>query len=164
MELLKHQISALEFIRLRLQNNLGCFLGDPAGCGKTLPALLAARDFTPSGSLCLFVTIASAKYQLESEVKRFNVPFTPFVLNGSKSTRLNAIRGFKDSGADLTPDLLKHDLLIINYEQILTHVQELSELPISMIVADECMRLSNSKNKTWKLLYALANFTKARIG
>jgi len=153
MELLEHQKTALEFISSRLERGVGCLHSDPAGTGKTLPALLSARKFTPDGKICLWVTLASLKEQLENEIVKFSVPFKPLVLKGTKTKRLNAIRDAQKGGVDI---------VVVNYEQILLHGKELSTLPIAVIVTDECSRLGNIKNKTYKYLVTIAKYTKAK--
>lgn len=158
MNILHHQKSALIFLEENLNRNIGCLLGDSAGTGKTLPALLASRANTPAGSVCLWVTLASAKFQIETEISRFHIDFTPIVLPAGKTARLNALQGLQSMQAESKPVLL-----VINYEQILTNSKDLSKLTISVIVADECTRLGNEKNKTYKLLYALARLRRAKL-
>ena len=150
LNLLPHQKTALEFFNSRLNNNVNVLLADSAGTGKSLPALLAARKFTPNGKICLWVTLASLKLQLENEIIKFGIDFKPLVLSGTKAKRESALSAFKG------------DLLVVNYEQILLHPKEFSEMPISVIVADECIRLGNMKNKTYKYLTGIANITKAK--
>src|SRR3990167_10737606 len=113
MILMPHQLTALDFLIKGFEKNINRAHLDSAGTGKTLPVLLAARKFTPVGKICLYVTLASLKYQLENEVKRFNVDFTPIVVNGTKTERLNVI-----SEARRRRDDTKPVLLIINYEQV----------------------------------------------
>lgn len=150
IKLLPHQITALEFLNSCLDKGVGCLEADSAGTGKTLPALLSARAHTPPGRVCLWVTLASLKLQLENEITKFGIEFSPLVLKGTKMNRLNALSAFKG------------DLLVVNYEQILLHPKEFSEIPISVIVTDECTRLGNMKNKTYKYLTGIANITKAK--
>lgn len=153
MELLLPQKQALNFLDSLLSRDLGVLHSDPAGCGKTLPVLLLARKYTPENKLCLWVTLASLKLQLESEIEKFSVPFKPLVLNGGKTKRLNDLSRLKIGGVDI---------LVVNYEQVLSHWKELEQLPISIIVTDECTRLGNIKNKTYKALNYLAKKLKAR--
>lgn len=153
MELLEHQKTALDFLNSRLHKNIGCLHSDSAGTGKTLPALLLARKYTPENKLCLWVTLASLKLQLESEISKFSIPFKPLVLNGTKTKRLNAFRGLK---------IGECDILVVNYEQVLGHWKELEQLPISIIVTDECTRLGNIKNKTYKAINYLAKKLQAK--
>lgn len=156
MTLLPHQPSAYKFLSDGLKNSIGRCHGDPAGTGKTLPALMCAYKYTPIGKICLYVTLASAKYQVEEEMRKFSILFLSSILNGNKTARSKLLRELKDNRHYTAPDLL-----IINYEQILIHWKELSELPVAVIVADECSRLTNHKNKTWKYLYHIAEKTKA---
>ena len=152
-ELLPHQLTALEFINSRLDKGVSVLESDPAGCGKTLPALYAARSHTPAGKLCLWVTLASLKQQLENEIIKFGVDFKPIILNGKKSDRLTALGRAQKGQADM---------LVVNYEELLSdqELQLIAALPISIIVADECMRLTNQKNKTYKNILKLANYKK----
>lgn len=157
MNLLPHQQVSLDFLNTKLNNNVGALLGDSAGTGKTLPALLSAREHTPANGLTLWTTLASAKLQLLTEVEKFNVGFKPIVLSGTKTERLNDIRAALKACDDTKPVLL-----IINYEQLLAHAGDFFELPIKVIVADECTRLGNQKNKTYKKLFWLAKVKAAK--
>lgn len=151
MELLPHQKTALDIINSRLSQGVGFLESDPAGTGKTLPGLLAARQATPSGAICLWITLASLKQQLENEIIKFSIPFKPLLLSGTKTARLNQLRAAQAG---------QFDLLVVNYEQLLsdTELKIFAALPISIMVCDECMRLGNQKNKTYKNILKLANY------
>jgi SNF2 family DNA or RNA helicase len=154
MELLEHQKKGIEIITQAFNKGHGFFLGDSAGTGKTLQALIPARKFTFTGSICLWITLASAKLQLPEEIERFSLEFKPLVLIGSKTERLNDLRRVQHGEVDL---------LVINYEQLLSHAEDLAKLPISVIICDEATRLGNQKNKSYKKLFSLARYTKAKL-
>jgi len=157
MELLSHQKSAIEFMNSVLSKNDGVFYGDAPGCGKTWPSLIVARKHIQPNTICLWVTLASLKYQLESEIKKFDVDFTPIVLNGTKAERKTTLQGLSKHRTDSKPVIL-----ICNYEIILSDARDIVDLPISVIVTDEARRMCNHKNRTYKLLYSIANHTKAK--
>ena len=127
MELLPHQKTALEFINSRLDKGVGVLHGDPAGSGKTLPALLAcARAKTP-GSVILWITLATIKEQLVVDgIKKFNIPLVYFLLTGTKAKRLNALQALLQAPPDI---------IIVNYEQILSEeeLRIIAGLNISII-------------------------------
>lgn len=152
MQLLRHQKTALDFI---LSSKRGCALCDSAGTGKTLPALLAAEKLTRQGQVCLWITLNSLKYQLKGEIERFKIALEPFILTGTAHNRQKILSSLPiSSGA----------ILIMNYEQVLNNPDMLKilQFPISVIITDECTRMLNSRNKTYKRIYKLAQMTGAR--
>jgi SNF2 family DNA or RNA helicase len=158
MQLLPHQKTALEFINSRLDKGVGVLHGDPAGSGKTLPALLAcARAKTP-GSIILWITLATIKEQLVVDgINKFNIPLRPFTLTGTKTKRLNDLYAIKNQPSDV-------DIIILNYEQCLPEeeIKILAGMDISIICCDESVRMGNIKNKTYKQILKLANYKKCK--
>lgn len=157
MELLEHQKSGIDFLINKLKININPLIADSPGTGKTLQGLLAAREFTPIGKVCLWITLASAKQQLANEISHFGIDFTPIVLSGSKKERLNDLGRIKKYLDDPKPVLL-----ITNYEQSLRHVEDFFELPISVVVCDEATRLGNQRNISYKKISWLAKVKNAK--
>jgi SNF2 family DNA or RNA helicase len=155
-KLLAHQKTALEFINSRLDKGVGVLHGDPAGSGKTLPALLACARANKPGQVILWITLATIKEQLvEDGIKKFDIPLVYFLLTGTKSKRLNALQALLQAPPDI---------IIVNYEQILSEdeLRIIASLNISIICCDESVRMGNIKNKTYKQILKLANYKKCK--
>ena len=156
LNLLPHQLTALEFINSRLDKGVGVLHGDPAGSGKTLPALLACARAKAPGSVILWITLATIKEQLvEDGIYKFDIPLRTFVLTGTKTKRLNDLRALPNCTADI---------IIVNYEQLLSseELNIIAGMDISIICCDESVRLGNIKNKTYKQILKLANYKKCK--
>ena len=159
LNLLPHQTTGINFLVNKLNNGINPVLFDSAGTGKTLQGLNVAREFTPIGKICLWVTLASLKNQLENEVIKFGIDFTPIVLNGTKVKRNLTLQAAQNALNGSKPVLL-----IINYEELLClpDLSFMATLPITIIIADECTKLCNQKNRTYKNLKKLADYVKAK--
>lgn len=114
-------------------------LGDQPGLGKTIQAIAMCQMLKPQR--VLFLTFASLKFQFEGELKKFWPEATCTVINGTKKQRTDQWKAntvFK----------------VANYELLLRDLPEMVQ-SWDIIIADECTRLSNHRNKQWKALNQL---------
>lgn len=128
-------------------------LGDQAGTGKT-PQMI---ELTKTYNKVLVLTMASLKFQMEAEIKKWLPNATTQVINGSPSQRkyLWGVSLVFDS-----KNWVKHygdniQYYIANYELLLKDLPQMQSIPWDYIVCDECTRLSNHTNKQWKALRLL---------
>lgn len=139
VELYPHQIEGISFLTRR-QNWL---LADEMGLGKTLEALIvAAYDADRKPTRICVVATASLKYNWVAEIQKFTT-FTYTVLEGSPDKRSKQIVNF-DS-----------DILIINYEQVKAHLDELNALDFQIVMMDEAHYIKNPQSKRTKVTLKL---------
>lgn len=134
-----HQIEGISFLSRR-QNWL---LADEMGLGKTLEALIvAAYDADRKPTRICVVATASLKYNWAAEIKKFTT-FTYTVLEGSPTKRAKLLAGFDA------------DVLIINYEQIKRHLDDLNALDFQIVMMDEAHYIKNPTSKRTKVTLKL---------
>lgn len=114
-------------------------LADDMGLGKTLQALtVAAIDFERGwATRVLTVTPASLKWNWLDEINEFT-NFTAMVLDGTPRQRSQQIAEFM---------LTRVDILIVNYEQVAAHLEELNAVGFDIVIFDEAHYLKNRSSK-----------------
>lgn len=153
--LLPHQQLALQWMQ---QRHFG-LLAYSVGTGKTLPALHAALQASTHYNLpSIYITLASLRLQTLQELQT-HIP--------SQFHRAIIIQGTPQERATLYKHhITPHTLLIMSYETTLSDIDILtdnnSNPQFAAIIADECTRLSNPKNKQSKALQKLTTRSKHR--
>lgn len=114
-------------------------LADEPGLGKTLQALtIAAIDFELNiARRVLVVCPASLKYNWAEECDKYT-RFQYIILEGSPDERKSLIRLF---------EVMELQILIVNYEQVRTHLKDLNALDFDIIIYDEAHYIKNHKSK-----------------
>lgn len=120
-------------------------LADDMGLGKTLQALtVAAIDFQMGyASKVLVVTLASCKWNWLDDIEKHTL-FRAEVLDGSPAKRANQLADFKSH------------ILIVNYEQVVAHVEDFNAMGFDIVVFDEAHAIKSHKSARTKACQALA--------
>lgn len=123
-------------------------LADEMGLGKTLQALtVAAIDFEQGWARrVLIVTPASLKDNWAEEIEQFT-NFDAVVLTGGPKTRSKRIREFNRQDS--------HHVLIVNYEQVKPHLQELNACNFDIVMYDEAHYIKSPKSQRSKAAHGL---------
>jgi SNF2 family DNA or RNA helicase len=130
-----HQVEGI-----RHMARLGSFiLADDMGLGKTIQALtVAAIDFERGWcTRVLVVTMASLKYNVVDDIEKMT-HFTYTVLEGTPAKRAQQLKEFDK------------DILIINYEQVKPHLDELNRMGFQIVIFDEAHAMKNNKSHRTK--------------
>lgn len=140
VELYPHQLEAVGY-GLATSSLL---IADDMGLGKTLEALtIAAVDFQRGmAEKVLVVCPASLKFNWAEEIRRLT-NFTCRVLDGNPAQRTTQISSFDAN------------ILIVNYEQVVLHLDELNEVGFDIVVFDEAHYIKNSRSKRTKACHRL---------
>jgi SNF2 family DNA or RNA helicase len=150
----RHQVEGI-----RKMCRLGSFLlADDMGLGKSLQALtVAAVDFERGfARRVLIVCPASLKWNWYEEACGpdpilGDAPKTYFkmmVLEGDPATRKSMLFDFGNLG---------YEVLVMNYEQVRVHVEDIQRLKFDIIIWDEAHYLKNPKSKRTKASLELLN-------
>lgn len=134
----QHQADGVR-IMAKMTNAL---LADDMGLGKSLQALtVAAVDFEWGvASRVLVVCPSTLKWNWELEIYE-HTNFTCMLLDGTVKKRERMLAEFAESDIDI---------LIVNYEQVTSHLKELNQLKFHVIIYDEAHYLKNPKAKRTK--------------
>ena len=138
-----HQIRGIRDLAKR-----GSFLlADEMGLGKTLQALtVAAIDFERGwANRVIAVTPASLKWNWKAEIQEFT-KFSCYVLDGTPRQRTAQLEEFVDQ---------KIDILIVNYEQVVAHLDHLNKIGFDIAIFDEAHYLKGHKTKRTKACHQL---------
>lgn len=139
VKLYPHQVEGVSFLARR-QNWL---LADEMGLGKTLIALIvAAQDADRKSTRICVVATASLKYNWVAEIEQFTT-FRYLVLEGAPNKRAKQLASFDA------------DILIINYEQIKAHLDELNAMDFNIVIFDEAHYIKNATSKRTKFALKL---------
>jgi SNF2 family DNA or RNA helicase len=133
-----HQIEGIRDLARR-----GSFLlADEMGLGKTLQAYtVAAIDFERNwAKRVLVVCPASLKGNWDDERKQFT-NFSGIVLQGTKSEREKQLQEFA---------VMDWEVLIVNYEQVVIHLEQLNTLHFDIVIFDEAHYLKSYKSARTK--------------
>lgn len=145
IEYYKHQIDAVrEMVR-----RSGTLLADEMGLGKSLTASTVAACAFQTGEInrVLIVTPASLKGNWFDELQEFtNFKMTIVPSGVSKAKRSEIISSF---------DVKKSNGLIVNYEQVIAHVDELNAIGFDFIIYDEAHYMKNRKSARTKACFRL---------
>ena len=128
-------------------------LADDMGLGKSLQALtiygmrlwMQQKKGKPLGHM-LVVCPVSLKYNWLDEIEKFT-GYQGIVLEGTPTKRRKQIEEYAALPAP--------KVLIVNYEQVISHLKELNDLEFDMVAADEAHYLKNHKSKRTKAYRAL---------
>jgi SNF2 family DNA or RNA helicase len=144
VEFYPHQVEGVR--QLARMNNF--LLADEMGLGKSLQALtVIAIDFQLGhAKKFLVVSPASLKGNWLEEIVR-HTSFKPVVLDGSPAKRSAVIADFADD---------EYDCLIINYEQVRPHLQELNSIGFDAIIYDEAHYIKNPRAQRTKATQGLS--------
>lgn len=112
------------------------------GLGKTPMTIAAIEDLQPK--LTLVLCLASLKYQWQKEILKFSDK-SPLVIDGTPSVRKK-----------LFEQVLEHDYIIMNYEQVVNDWEAIKNLPFDAIVCDEATAIKGFRAKRAKRVKDLA--------
>lgn len=132
MELFEHQVSGVEF----LVNKRRACSWDDMGLGKTPQAIIALKEL--KSNCVLIVCPSSIKKNWAREIERWNPGKRIVTLDGMRAKRLWTLHE-----ASKKPP----HYLIMNYEQLQLHLDELLHLPFNGMIFDEAHKLKNRKAK-----------------
>lgn len=123
----------------RMRNFL---LADEMGLGKSLQALtVAAIDYELGmAKRVLVIAPATLKWNWEDEIVKFT-NFTYLVLDGTPDDRLDQLEFY---------EVTELDILIVNYEQVTAHLEDLNKLRFDIIIYDEAHAIKNYRAKRTK--------------
>lgn len=130
MKLYPYQLEGIRFLKDR-----SCvLLADDTGVGKTIQAIKACQELR---TRTLVVCPNSLKYQWVDEIAKWtNLSY--LVINGKTDY------GSSDA-----------EFYIINYERVLSELDQINALPFDCIILDEAQRIRNPRAKTTKLVKKL---------
>lgn len=117
-------------------------LADEMGLGKSLQALtVAAIDFElGAAKRVLVVCPASLKWNWQDEIEK-HTSFTSMILNGTPKERDQQLNEFISTECQF---------LIVNYEQIKTHLSDLNRMGFNIAIYDEAHYIKNQKSERTK--------------
>lgn len=120
---------------------------NPMGLGKSLEALtLAAIDFERGWARkVLVICPATLKWNWATECDK-HTNFSYVVLDGEPDKRVEQIKAFYEGDVDI---------LIVNYEQVVTHLNDLNFVAFDIIIYDEAHYIKSYKSKRTKACLAL---------
>lgn len=133
-----HQLEGIRTLA-RMSSFMLC---DEMGLGKSLQALtVAAIDFERGwANRILIVCPASLKWNWQDECEK-HTHFSSAILDGTKPQRKKQMELF---------DFMNLDVLIVNYEQVVAHLEDLNKLQFDIIIYDEAHYIKNYKSKRTK--------------
>lgn len=133
-----HQLEGIRTLA-RMSSFLLC---DEMGLGKSLQALtVAAIDFERGwAKRILIVCPASLKWNWQDECEK-HTNFSSVILDGTKQQRKKQMELF---------DFMNVDVMIVNYEQVVAHLEDLNKLQFNIIIYDEAHYIKNQKSKRTK--------------
>jgi len=134
IKLYNHQVEGIR----DLMHRSSFLLGDQPGLGKTLTALtVAAIDFDMGwAKRVLIITPATLKGNWAAEVAKFTT-FSALTLDGTPAKRRKQLQQFAKDGTEV---------LIINYELVAKHIDDLQALGFDIAIADEAHAIKNYKS------------------
>jgi SNF2 family DNA or RNA helicase len=160
VEYYDHQIEGIRKMA-RMQNFL---LADDMGLGKSLQALTVAAIDVIRGwcSKILIVAPVSLKGNWSDEIEKFTT--FPYIVFGEERTVTNGVVKVKKLGpVERHKQLLQYDemagpkILIINYEQVQPHLQDLNKLGFDITIFDEAHYMKNYKSQRTKACLKLSS-------
>lgn len=113
-----------------MKKSVRTIVGDDMGLGKTLESIAAAEE--TGCKRVLVITLNSIKFNWESEIIKWGTGYVT-VVNGDKKQRDKQLSLYKQYGK----------YLIINYEGVRIHQEELTAIEWDAIIVDEAHRLKN---------------------
>lgn len=139
-----HQVAGIDW----LWNRKSFLLADLPGLGKTIQSLAVCaihakmtKDVTGRESSFLVVCPASLKFNWADEIDKFT-RVTSHMVDGSPAKRRKQIDEFyRDAGTKI---------LIMGYETVVSHINELSKYDFDAVIADEAHYLKGPDTKRTK--------------
>lgn len=139
-----------------LKNKKGAILGDEMGLGKTIQALFTFGMHIWSSvkkdpnKRCLMVAVvpASLRMNWQEEIEKFT-KLEHCVVTGS-----NTLERFKQVEAFKKID--NHKILVINYEVLGNHIQQINSMGVDFIVADEAHVIKNRETNAYRNISQIA--------
>lgn len=139
-----HQIEGVR----KLHKMQSFLLADEMRLGKSLQALtVAAIDFQAGvASRVLIVSPASVKWNwAENEIER-HTNFSCLVLDGTKLQRMKQLARYVEE---------RIDILIVNYEQVKSHLEDLNDIGFDIAILDEAHYIKGHKSARTKACQSL---------
>lgn len=138
-----------------LKDKRGAILGDEMGLGKTIQALFtfgvriwASVKKNPE-KRCIMVAVVPASLRMNwaDEIVKFTkLPYC--VATGNMIDRFKQIEEFKK--------IDNHKILVLNYEALGDHIQQLNSMTIDYLVADEAHVIKNKETNAYKNISQIA--------
>jgi SNF2 family DNA or RNA helicase len=133
-QLYDYQRRGLSFLRLILQQEIGCILGDEMGLGKTLQVLALMLDIKhQSKGPCLVICPKSLIINWEREATKFTPSLTTLLHQGKRSA--------------LPGELRRHDVVITTYDTLVSDQLLFNAIKWHLVVVDEAQAIKNPKSK-----------------
>lgn len=131
---------------------LSFLLADEMGLGKSLQAMTVFAIDVEAGkaNTCCTVCPATLKGNWAEEYERFT-KFRVMVLQGTPKQRSKQLETFAASQDGENP----YHVLIVNYEQVEKHLDELNAIGFDFVIADEAHNLKNPKAKRTKAFHGI---------
>ena len=132
-----------------LKNKKGAILGDEMGLGKTIQALFtfgmhiwsSVKKDPETRCIMLAVVPASLRMNWQDEIEKFT-KLDYCVATGDLLQRFKQIEAFKK--------IDNHKILVINYEALGDHIQQINSMNIDFIVADEAHVIKNRETNAYR--------------
>lgn len=133
-----------------LKNKKGAILGDEMGLGKTIQALftfgmhvwMTVKKNPEARCTMVAVVPASLRMNWQDEIEKFTY-FDYCVATGS-----NAVERFKQ--IERFKKIDNHKILVINYEILGDHLQQINSMNVDLLVADEAHVMKNRETNAYK--------------
>ena len=146
----RHQVEGIDW----MWDKRSFLLADDPGLGKTIQSLVVCaihakltKDTTGSDSAFLIVCPSSLKRNWAAEIAKFT-ELDAVILNGSPIKRAEQLEQFRAINGT--------KYLIVNYEQIPAHLDELRAMVFDIVIADEAHYLKTPDSKRTQAFCALA--------
>lgn len=138
-----------------LKNKRGAILGDEMGLGKTIQALftfgmhiwMSVKKDPSKRCFMVAVVPASLRMNWADEIERFTY-LDYCVPTGNVIDRFKQIETFKK--------IDNHKILVINYEVLADHLQQINSMGVDFIVADEAHVIKNKETNAYKNISQIA--------
>lgn len=139
-----------------LKNKKGAILGDEMGLGKTIQALFTFGMHIWSSvkkdpnKRCLMVAVVPASLRMNwaEEIEKFTKLEYCVVKGSNIIERFKQIEEFKK--------IDNHKILVLNYEVLGDHIQQLNSMNVDLMVADEAHVIKNKETNAYKNISQIA--------
>lgn len=140
-----------------LKNKRGAILGDEMGLGKTIQALftfgmhiwMSVKKDPQKRCVMVAVVPASLLDNWANEIEKFTKLDYCIATGGNLLKRFQQIEEFKR--------IDNHKILVINYDILDKHIQQINSLNVDFLVADEAHIIKNQKTKAYKSISQIAS-------